>query len=125
MERGLYTAMQIPWDRESMARVTTPTEEVNTEEKWFRATISSFHAYSYALGMHVPGRISCIWLPRRSHHPWLRASLGYLIPPSQSAATAIGSAACASSSFFRFQRFMYAWEVSEPAECCVRSRSPE
>src|SRR5262249_3516138 len=35
------------------------------------------------------------------------------------------SAASARSSFFRFQRFLYACDVSDPAECSISSRSPE
>ena len=79
---------------------------MSTPANWFIASSSSFQAYSYAFGMLVPGMMSWNCPPITSVQASFSRSSGYGRPPSQAAATEACSAASASTSFWRFQRFM-------------------
>ncbi len=76
-----------------------------TPANWFNASTWSFHAYSYALGMLVPGMMSWNCAPITSVHASFSRAIGYGRPPSHAAATEAFSAASASSSLWRFHRF--------------------
>ena len=78
---------------------------VSTPANWFAATRSSFQENSNARGVAVPGSMSWNCPPITSVHALFKRSCGYARPPSHAAATEARSAASASSSFLRFQRF--------------------
>ena len=79
---------------------------VSTPANWFRASIWSFQANSYAVGVAVPGMMSWNWPPITRVQASVRRCRGYGRAPSHSAATEAFSAASARISFLRFQRFM-------------------
>jgi hypothetical protein len=68
--------------------------------------------------------MSCICEPSTSVHASSSFCAGYGRTPSHAAATDARSAASASNSFLRFQRFMYPSDVIDPAECSVSCSSP-
>src|SRR5512133_3139527 len=124
MVNGLHPTIDVPFARVSRVAATASVALVSTPANWFDARISSFHEYSYAFGMLVPGMMSWNWPPITSVQASFSLFNGYARLPSQSATTDARSASSASTSFMRFHRFMYACDVIDPAEWLISSRSP-
>ena len=78
---------------------------LSTPANWFMAITSSFQANSYDLGVAVPAAMSWKCPPMTRVQAWLRRSRGYGRAPSHSAAIEAFSAASASNSSLRSQRF--------------------